>query len=267
MTAAHLDLLFVGDRCLVVAPGHRRDATSATPGSLAALVADTAGTGSSNDIGDFLAARAHGTYLNYADDTALDTDRMIMEEYLATCPPPPVEPAQVGDPIWLPHPAFPHDDDPFGRLGALLLLGFGVLAEADFLGLQTVPRKAAPSKGARHPFDAYVIVGDGWDLPPGTYSYLPSIHALARCGVGSTSGPNLVIAISVLYERVQWRYREAAGYSDLLLDLGHLRETLRLAACHLSWSLKPTALPQQLADIPLTKEVVVAWSADITAAR
>jgi hypothetical protein len=72
----------------------------------------------------------------------------------------------------------------------------------------------------------------------------------------------VVIVVTVVFERVQWRYREASGYCDTLLDLGHLMETIQIAATELQLSLQPVPVPAGINDVPLIEEVIVAWQVD-----
>lgn len=265
MTTVAQHLLFVNNESWLVEPGRRWDATELTPIQVATLVAGGATQGAVDtnlDASRLLAAKAVGTYLDYASRTALEADRKIMNDYIKTTPSPATEPSLGGARRWLPHPAFGPLEDPLGKLGVFMLHGFGVLRNAKFLDVGYVPLKSTPSKGARHPFDAHLVAGPGTTLPPGVYDYSPSDHALVS-RTDEVLSDGLVLVVTLVYERVQWRYRETSGYCDLWLDLGHLRETLAAVATDLSCSVYPVHSLAWPARTSLHEEVVIAWRIDL----
>ncbi|MFE5302039.1 SagB/ThcOx family dehydrogenase [Streptomyces sp. NPDC056632] len=275
MTAPR-DLLFVADRRFVLSDDGPLDADAARPGDFASLagavepVAATAADAPAGprpaldpDVARLLSALRRGTYLDYASHAATAVDEAIMRTYLAADPPPAAEVPWSGPLAWLPHPAHGTGERRSAGgartpgIGRLLLSGFGHLRTASFLGLFDVVLKPVPSKGARHPFDAYVTVepGAAWaGLAPGTYRYVPSLHALehldtgaAEAGIGAGDeagraaglGTGVGLVVVAVFERVHWRYREPAGYRDLYLDLGHLTATLDAVAEDASLRLTP----------------------------
>ncbi|MBV7674094.1 hypothetical protein STHAL_32115 [Streptomyces halstedii] len=291
-----LDLLLVADRRFVRSDDGLLDAGAARPADLAALAARPAmwavpRTAASTaaavtgpapaldpDVSRLLAALRRGTYLDYASDGATAVDESIMRTYLDAEPPPPTETPWSGPPAWLPHPAYGTEaprsagGSRTADIARLLLSGFGHVRTASLLGLFDVVLKPVPSKGARHPFDAYVTVGPGsaWaGLAEGAYRYVPSLHALERLddpstdrpsGGGEEKGEGVGLVVAAIFERVQWRYREPAGYRDLYLDLGHLTGTLGAVAEDASLSLTPVARPPaSLGGVPLESEIVAAY--------
>ncbi|MFF9425105.1 SagB/ThcOx family dehydrogenase [Streptomyces sp. NPDC014746] len=230
------------------------------------------------EVSRLLSGLRRGTYLDYASDEAMEVDESIMRSYLDGDPPPPTETPWSGTPAWLPHPAYgtraprtrggPRTAD----VARLLLSGFGHLRTASFLALFDVVLKPVPSKGARHPFDAYITVGQGaaWvGLAEGAYRYVPSLHALEcldapspdeRSGDGQDETEGVGLIVTAVFERVQWRYREPAGYRDLYLDLGHVTGTLGAVAEDVRLSLTPVARPPAgLVGVPLESEIVAAY--------
>ncbi len=269
MTRVAQHLLFVNDESWLVEPGHRWDATELPPIQVATLVAGMAtqcAVDVNSDASRLLAARAVGAYLDYASDAALEVDRQIMNDYIKATPSPATEQSLDGVRRWLPHPACGALEGPLGRLGMFMLHGFGVLRTAEFLDVGVVPLKSTPSKGARHPFDAHLVAGPGAALPAGIYDYSPSDHALVRRD-GEVPSDGLVLVVTLVYERVQWRYRETSGYCDLWLDLGHLRETLAAVATDLSCSVYPINLLSWPTVTSLHEEVVIAWRIDLDGAE
>lgn len=256
------EVLFLKDSCYITEPGHLLDASGLTAFALAEHLPSSGAAVAVHDITRVLAARSRGRYLDYADKNALETDRALMMDYLLADQAPAPEPDSGGALVWLPHPAFVRLRGLPSAVAELLLMGFGVLRDADFLGLFGVPLKAPPSKGARHPFDAYIAVGPDVDLPAGVFRYVPSKHALFPVGPATKAHTGVAIAVTVVFERVQWRYREVSGYTDTLLDLGHLKETVQVAAGELGLYLRTVPIPEGVSDTPLVEEAVVAWHVD-----
>lgn len=112
-----------------------------------------------------------------------------------------------------------------------------------------VLKKTSPSGGALHPTEAYLIVQRVEGIPPGLYHYhagahalepLPSpgdVHAFARLAVAGqhwfAAAPALVV-LAPRFARNAWKYRNhAKSYRTVLLDIGHLSQTLYLSATEL----------------------------------
>jgi SagB-type dehydrogenase family enzyme len=103
--------------------------------------------------------------------------------------------------------------------------------------------RPAPSGGARHPFETYLIVNRVDALEPGVYRYLPLSHRLQFVFSDDTLIPQLhdacmgqtfvgdsavVFAWSCIPYRTEWRYHVASA-KLILLDAGHLCQNLYLA--------------------------------------
>ena len=104
-------------------------------------------------------------------------------------------------------------------------------------------KRTAPSGGARHPFETYIIVNKVEGLEPGVYRYLFLTHQLEFCHQLSdqekrlseaTNGQNFcgmapaTVLWSVIPERGEWRYHLRA-HKLALLDIGHVCQNLYLA--------------------------------------
>ncbi|MBD0707259.1 MULTISPECIES: putative peptide maturation dehydrogenase [unclassified Streptomyces] len=111
-------------------------------------------------------------------------------------------------------------------------------------------KKNTPSGGGLHPTEAYLIVRNVEGLAPGLYHYHPVDHALTplpapaepldRFALRALAGQHWfsdapVLAVLVpRYARSFWKYRRhAKAYRALVLDSGHLSQTLYLSATEL----------------------------------
>ncbi len=103
--------------------------------------------------------------------------------------------------------------------------------------------RPAPSGGARHAFETYLLVNRVTGVDPGVYRYLPLSHELVFCFAGkdirdrlleATFGQQFVVEAAVAFiwscipYRGEWRY-DAAAHKLMLLDAGHMCQNLYLA--------------------------------------
>lgn len=107
-----------------------------------------------------------------------------------------------------------------------------------------VPLKTSPSGGARHPIEAYVLALRVRGLPRGLYHYAADRHGLERVRPGATrrdvrrylpaqpwyEGAAVVVLLTSVFERVRWRYAHPRAYRGILVEAGHLVQTLLLLA-------------------------------------
>lgn len=108
-------------------------------------------------------------------------------------------------------------------------------------------KKSSPSGGGLHPVDAYVLVRDVAGLDSGLYYYDPVAHSLGRLPDPSLPLERLLLdavagqqwfadahAMAIMaprYVRNFWKYRQhAKAYRAVLLEAGHLSQTLYLSA-------------------------------------
>ncbi len=124
---------------------------------------------------------------------------------------------------------------------------FGARAVSDEPGI-TVMKRAAPSAGGLHPTEAYLLVQNVEGVAPGLYHYHPVEHALEPLGeidANETAAlalrlvagqrhfmhAHVVIVLASRFRRTFWKYRNhAKAYRAVILDAGHLSQTLYLAA-------------------------------------
>jgi putative peptide maturation dehydrogenase len=132
-------------------------------------------------------------------------------------------------------------------LGAILRSVFGARAEAAVTGVPVL-KKGAPSAGGLHPTEAYLLIRRADGVAPGLYHYHVTAHALEPLrDLTSAEADDLALRfvavqryfadapVLVLYvsrfARNFWKYRgHAKAYRATVLDVGHLSQTLYLAA-------------------------------------
>ncbi|WP_053226019.1 SagB family peptide dehydrogenase [Solirubrobacter soli] len=129
-------------------------------------------------------------------------------------------------------------------LAAILHVAGGFLGVFDELGTGPEAYKTSPSAGALHPNELYVRARRVSGLQPGTYHYDAAGGHLVRVGAeavdiddprayGDQEWPALspvTLLHTAVVARNQWRYRTPRGYRDVLLGLGHVSQTILLAA-------------------------------------
>lgn len=126
---------------------------------------------------------------------------------------------------------------------------FGALAAHEGAPDAFVVKKNAPSGGGLHATEAYVLLRDVDGLDDGLYHYHCGAHALqplprqddtddldalARRFVAGQhwfADAHVVVALAPRFRRSYWKYRNhTKAYRALILDVGHLSQTLYLSA-------------------------------------
>lgn len=138
---------------------------------------------------------------------------------------------------------------PRDALAAILARVFGVRGRVHAADDYDVLKKTSPSGGALHPTEAYLIVQRVEGVAPGLYHYHAGEHALeplpgpddlsafARLAVAGqywfADAPVLVV-LAPRFARNFWKYRNhIKAYRTVILDVGHLSQTLYLSATEL----------------------------------
>lgn len=124
---------------------------------------------------------------------------------------------------------------------------FAARAVSDEPGI-TVMKRAVPSAGGLHPTEAYLLVQNVEGVTPGLYHYHPIDHALEPLGdiaaedsqalaLRIVAGQrhfmkaHVIIILASRFRRTFWKYRNhAKAYRAIILDAGHLSQTLYLVA-------------------------------------
>ncbi|PWT78025.1 MAG: hypothetical protein C5B58_15855 [Acidobacteria bacterium] len=107
--------------------------------------------------------------------------------------------------------------------------------------------KTSPSGGARHPIEVYPVVLNVEGINSGIYHYSVRHHALSLLRAGDfrelsremlakqawAGDGAAVFLMTAVLERSMWKYRHDHAYRVLLLDAGHLGQTLHLVCTRL----------------------------------
>lgn len=134
-----------------------------------------------------------------------------------------------------------------GDLSTLLRLTWGFTSSRPWPGLGSVPLRTSPSGGARLPIDVYVAAAKVDGLPRQLFYYRADRHALVRvggrvretdlarfCGHQPWSGKaSALFLMTAVVPRMTWRYRSSRAYRVMLLEAGHLCQTVCLLATRL----------------------------------
>ena len=115
----------------------------------------------------------------------------------------------------------------------------------------TALKKTSPSGGSLHPIEAYVLVRNVDRIAPGVYHYRAEDHALEPlelltaeeieeltaefvCGQTYFANAGAVFVLVARFHRTFWKYRKhLRAYGVVLLDAGHLSQTLYLVCAEL----------------------------------
>jgi SagB-type dehydrogenase family enzyme len=125
------------------------------------------------------------------------------------------------------------------QLSSLLAYSAGITDVRD----PTLAFRAVPSSGALYPLELYLIVFDVEGLEAGVYHYGVERHELALLASGELrreafraalsqemiGSASLVVVMTALFARVQWKYLDRS-YRYALLEAGHLGQNVYLAA-------------------------------------
>lgn len=150
------------------------------------------------------------------------------------------------------------------QFSAVLYRTFGARIVNDFAPGVQLLKKGVPSAGGLHPTEAYLLVQRVDDVFPGLYHYHPVHHALEPIRTMSLEETNALARTFVAaqeyfvdahvmvmptsrFARNFWKYRNhAKAYRTLVLDVGHLSQTLYLAATELGLAAFITAAVNEI---------------------
>jgi putative peptide maturation dehydrogenase len=137
------------------------------------------------------------------------------------------------------------------ELATVLYESFGCHGYASLLPGITALKKTSPSGGSLHPIEAYVLVRNVAEVGAGIYHYRADRHALDlleplagpdaeelaaqfTCGQSYFAGAGAFFILTARFYRSFWKYRKhQRAYGVLLMDAGHLSQTLYLVCAEL----------------------------------
>jgi SagB-type dehydrogenase family enzyme len=280
------------DRNILVAEGSHRDRTERA-------IEDEWTAWGPHARAFYLATRSHrdSVYIDRAEDDARLAEKLTTEP-----PPAPFRHTPGFVTVALPSPdqcLFTQQDfigvlrrrrshREFGRseldlvtLATLLKLAAGPLPHADGRLAADAGSvfKTSPSGGARHPTEVYVYALRVNGLEPGIYHYAAGVHLLEdldrritpACLVKACGGQEWVADASALLfytsirARSAWKYDMGRALRALLLDVGHLSQTVYLLATALGARVTFTAalrdeLVEELLGCDAIQEIVLGAS-------
>ncbi|MGG3662501.1 hypothetical protein [Bacillus gobiensis] len=188
------------------------------------------------------------SYVDYEQESVFNSDFKLMKKYIKNEDYPSIQKRFDGVHFQLLHPAYfkregnlelafetkvkkkkiPLTYESFSRF---LFFSFGALREATFLNILPILLKLYPSNGARHEFELYLsIAGLSW-FPNGLYHYNCMNHHITLIKKLPEKEPKHVkLFVSMVFERMQWRYRQGWAIRDIYLNFGHLSQHVKQTA-------------------------------------
>ena len=129
-------------------------------------------------------------------------------------------------------------------LARLLQLSFGVQGWLRIPEGGRFAQKTSPSGGALHPAEAYVLVQKVSGIARGIYHYDAVGHQLQKIGRGASPAEiqkllagqwwfrraAIVVFLTAVFQRTQWKYDYPRAYRAVLAEAGHLCQTFCLTA-------------------------------------
>lgn len=205
-------------------------------------------------------------FRDYSDADWRIKDSQLMAQYASQWLPPPSVLEHEGKfyflPDVLPESLLENEgnlDFTLVRLAAILRYTFGATAKKKTPHVECV-RRTSPSGGSRHPTECVVLLPCHYgEIPKGSYFYDVGRHALVETPIGLDAisrmpcGSRLGLVIRSRVERAMWRYRDIRSLRPILLDAGHIIETLSLlfrkAGLFVSVSSQPLSFNQEIPNL------------------
>ena len=180
-------------------------------------------------------------FYDYSDPDWLEKDVARMQRFAQLWSPPALDSDYQGALVPLPSPGSldSHEAAACGvvtpdALAYILRYAFGAIGTVNFK-FGVFHHKTSPSGGARHPTEGVVVVREPMEgIRPGAYHYDAARNALVESPalkpLADGAGAPLEILCRVHVERAMFRYRDIRSWRPVLLDVGHVIETIRLLA-------------------------------------
>ncbi|ANZ27349.1 nitroreductase [Rhodococcus sp. WB1] len=139
---------------------------------------------------------------------------------------------------------FTADPVSLDAVGTVARVATGPVEVIDHPQVGQVLLKTSPSAGARTPIELYLYANRVDGLAPGFFHYAPLRGGLERIGdsvPGSVLGAALgeqpwlsdcaaLLIYTAVPARTRWRYERSRAYRDILIELGHVSQTVLLTA-------------------------------------
>jgi putative peptide maturation dehydrogenase len=137
------------------------------------------------------------------------------------------------------------------ELATVLYYVFGCHGYAPMAGHSLMIKRTSPSGGGLHPIEVYPLINGVEGIEPGLYHYSGRDHALELisaipaaelkrtanefvCGQSFFGSAHVLFVLTARFYRSFWKYRrQQKAYSGLMMDAGHLSQTLYLVAAEL----------------------------------
>jgi SagB-type dehydrogenase family enzyme len=133
----------------------------------------------------------------------------------------------------------------FDSVAALLSTGLGKLSDLtpSAPGVASLMHRTSPSGGARHPSEAYLAALSVRDMSPGWYhvrveqpaleklNCRVDVDELRRVFAGPYRAPfevRAILAITSVFDRNMYRYREPRTFRTIFMDAGHLTASIEV---------------------------------------
>jgi nitroreductase len=176
---------------------------------------------------------------DYLDPDWRDKEEKLLQHYDSLWPPPPSIAKRDGR--FHPLPEAELSDLEKGSnastlrwISSLLRYTFGPIGEIKTARLICL-RRTSPSGGARHPTEGAILLPEPLgEIPAGAYIYDVERHGLVELPEEAPLSSELRgagefgIVIRTRVERAMWRYRDLRAWRPVLMDAGHIIETLSL---------------------------------------
>jgi SagB-type dehydrogenase family enzyme len=171
--------------------------------------------------------------------------------------------------------------------GTLMELSFAVQQWQAIPNAGKFPLKTSPSGGSLHPLEAYVLVRKVEGLTPGIYHYDAIGRRLSEVRRGATAAEiqkllagqwwfrdaAVVVFLTAVFGRTQWKYDYARAYRAILIEAGHLCQTFCLTASWLGLApfctvaMKDSAIEKALKVDGISESVIYAMGAGVRPAE
>jgi len=210
--------------------------------------------GGAGYLGWYRALNADYPFLDYAEPDALASDSRLMAAYATEAEAPPYRTPwpQAGRCLPPGRISCAPGPDPLSveLLAAWLQIAAGFTGTRDIRNLR-IAHRTSPSGGARHPTELLIQVGREWQRALNSthqlYWYDGAEHALCPSDAppSATALGDEALRVTIVghVRRPMWRYRDVRALRPVVIDAGHVVETLLTAVHAAGWQASWRAEP------------------------